>query len=147
MTTLYLILPFPSSLHSIFHCTSLYYSDNTLLGGRTIDYGPFGWMEKYDPFYQVRIVNENDLCIECNCLYNYQFLIFLLFSSHFDTHIFFAPSHFFSTYFSPAYFPPSHFSSSLPQPFTSDSDGKFAFIRQPTAMSVNVAVLGKQYYC
>ena len=33
---------------------SLYHSDNTLLGGRTIDYGPFGWMEKYDPFYQVR---------------------------------------------------------------------------------------------
>lgn len=28
-------------------------SDNTLLGGRTIDYGPFGWMEKYDPMYQV----------------------------------------------------------------------------------------------
>ena len=28
------------------------------------------------------------------------------------------------------------------QPFTSDSDGKFAFIRQPNAMGVNVAVLG-----
>ena len=37
------------------------------------------------------------------------------------------------------------FSSSLSQPFTSDSDGKFAFIRQPTAMSVNVAVLGEHY--
>eukprot|EP00596_Hydrurales_sp_CCMP1899_P009921 CAMPEP_0119045042 /NCGR_PEP_ID=MMETSP1177-20130426/36563_1 /TAXON_ID=2985 /ORGANISM="Ochromonas sp, Strain CCMP1899" /LENGTH=604 /DNA_ID=CAMNT_0007016123 /DNA_START=163 /DNA_END=1974 /DNA_ORIENTATION=+ len=55
-------------------------SDNTLLGGRTIDYGPFGWMEKYDPMYQ---------------------------------------------------------------PFTSDPDGKFAFIRQPTAMGVNIAVLAE----
>eukprot|EP00597_Dinobryon_sp_UTEXLB2267_P007046 CAMPEP_0170097146 /NCGR_PEP_ID=MMETSP0019_2-20121128/29045_1 /TAXON_ID=98059 /ORGANISM="Dinobryon sp., Strain UTEXLB2267" /LENGTH=627 /DNA_ID=CAMNT_0010319347 /DNA_START=8 /DNA_END=1892 /DNA_ORIENTATION=- len=55
-------------------------SDNTLLGGRTLDYGPFGWMEKFDPFYQ---------------------------------------------------------------PFTSDTDGKFSFIRQPTAMSVNFAVLGE----
>lgn len=27
-------------------------SDNTLLGGRTIDYGPYGWMERYDPYYQ-----------------------------------------------------------------------------------------------
>eukprot|EP00981_Chlorochromonas_danica_P001438 scaffold300_cov173-Ochromonas_danica.AAC.6 len=27
-------------------------SDNTLLGGRTVDYGPYGWMEKYDPLYQ-----------------------------------------------------------------------------------------------
>lgn len=54
-------------------------SDNTLLGGRTIDYGPYGWMEQYDPYYQ---------------------------------------------------------------PFTSDTDGKFAFIAQPTAMNVNNQVLG-----
>eukprot|EP01032_Pedospumella_encystans_P017719 gene17719-20186_t len=27
-------------------------SDNTLLAGRTIDYGPYGWMERYDPLYQ-----------------------------------------------------------------------------------------------
>jgi len=54
-------------------------SDNTLLGGRTIDYGPYGWMEKFDPYYQ---------------------------------------------------------------PFTSDTDGKFAFIRQPAAMAINVEVLG-----
>ena len=27
-------------------------SDNTHLGGATIDYGPYGWMEKYDPLYQ-----------------------------------------------------------------------------------------------
>lgn len=54
-------------------------SDNTLIGGRTLDYGPFGWMEIYDPYYQ---------------------------------------------------------------PFTSDNDGKFAFISQPTAMNVNNQVLG-----
>jgi len=54
-------------------------SDNTLIGGRTLDYGPFGWMELYDPYYQ---------------------------------------------------------------PFTSDNDGKFAFISQPTAMNVNNQVLG-----
>jgi uncharacterized protein YdiU (UPF0061 family) len=29
------------------------------------------------------------------------------------------------------------------QPFTSDVDGKFAFIRQPQAMAVNVQVLGQ----
>ena len=28
------------------------------------------------------------------------------------------------------------------QPFTSDTDGKFSYLRQPNAMSVNVAVLG-----
>ena len=55
-------------------------SDNTLLGGRTLDYGPYGWMERYDPHYQ---------------------------------------------------------------PFTSDPVGNFAFVRQPTAMSVNDAVLGE----
>jgi serine/tyrosine/threonine adenylyltransferase len=55
-------------------------SDNTLLGGRTLDYGPYGWMEKFDPLYQ---------------------------------------------------------------PFTSDMDGKFAFMRQPSAMHVNMCVLGE----
>lgn len=58
-------------------------SDNTLLGGRTVDYGPYGWMETFDPFYQ---------------------------------------------------------------PFTSDADGKFCFIRQPNAMAINVNVLGKQAF-
>ena len=55
-------------------------SDNTLLGGRTVDYGPYGFLEDYNPFYQ---------------------------------------------------------------PFTSDTDGKFAYIRQASAMSVNVKVLGR----
>jgi uncharacterized protein YdiU (UPF0061 family) len=27
-------------------------SDNTLLAGRTIDYGPYGWLERFDPAYQ-----------------------------------------------------------------------------------------------
>jgi uncharacterized protein YdiU (UPF0061 family) len=27
-------------------------SDNTMLAGRTLDYGPYGWVEKYDPRYQ-----------------------------------------------------------------------------------------------
>jgi uncharacterized protein YdiU (UPF0061 family) len=27
-------------------------SDNTLIAGRTMDYGPFGWMETFDPNYQ-----------------------------------------------------------------------------------------------
>merc|ERR1711871_104918 len=58
-------------------------SDNTLLGGRTVDYGPYGWMETFDPFYQ---------------------------------------------------------------PFTSDSDGKFCFIRQPNAMGININVLGNQVF-
>jgi uncharacterized protein YdiU (UPF0061 family) len=55
-------------------------SDNTLLAGRTIDYGPYGWLEQYNPSYQ---------------------------------------------------------------PFTSDSDGKFSYINQPTAMNINMIVLGK----
>ena len=54
-------------------------SDNTLLAGRTIDYGPFGWLEKFNPLYQ---------------------------------------------------------------PFTSDPSGNFAFMKQPTAMNVNIGVLG-----
>jgi uncharacterized protein YdiU (UPF0061 family) len=56
-------------------------SDNTLLGGATIDYGPYGWMERYDPLFQ---------------------------------------------------------------PFTSDSRGNFAFVQQPSAMNLNVAVLGEE---
>jgi uncharacterized protein YdiU (UPF0061 family) len=28
-------------------------SDNTLLSGATVDYGPFGFMERYEPFYTV----------------------------------------------------------------------------------------------
>ena len=56
-------------------------SDNTLLAGRTLDYGPYGWVEQYDPYYQ---------------------------------------------------------------PFTSDTDGKFAFSRQPQAMAVNMAVLAER---
>lgn len=58
-------------------------SDNTLLGGVTMDYGPFGMMEKFDPYYQ---------------------------------------------------------------PFTSDSRGNFAFIRQPAAMGVNIAVLSEDTF-
>lgn len=55
-------------------------SDNTLLAGRTVDYGPYGWLERFDPSYQ---------------------------------------------------------------PFTSDAEGKFRFLNQPTAMNVNMAVLGE----
>lgn len=54
-------------------------TDNLLIGGRTIDYGPFGFLEVYDPGYQ---------------------------------------------------------------PFTSDRDGHFSYIEQPTAMQVNMTVLG-----
>lgn len=57
-------------------------SDNILLGGRTLDYGPFGWMESYNPLYQ---------------------------------------------------------------PFTSDMEGKFAFMRQPTAMLVNMVTLAQSF--
>lgn len=57
-------------------------SDNTLIGGRTLDYGPFGFMEKYDPLYQ---------------------------------------------------------------PFTSDQDGKFAFMRQPSAMQMNMVTLSEAF--
>jgi uncharacterized protein YdiU (UPF0061 family) len=58
-------------------------SDNTLLSGATVDYGPYGWMERFDPLYQ---------------------------------------------------------------PFTSDPRGNFAYIRQPMAMALNVAVLGEHYF-
>lgn len=27
-------------------------SDNCCLGGRTLDFGPFGWMEHFEPLYQ-----------------------------------------------------------------------------------------------
>lgn len=30
-------------------CQGNFNSDNCLAGGRTMDYGPFGWMERYDP--------------------------------------------------------------------------------------------------
>lgn len=58
-------------------------SDNTLVGGRTMDYGPFGWMETFDPHYQ---------------------------------------------------------------PFTSDAYGNFTFIRQPTAMQVNLRTLASSAF-
>lgn len=58
-------------------------SDNTLVGGRTMDYGPFGWMETFDPQYQ---------------------------------------------------------------PFTSDAYGNFTFIRQPTAMQVNLRTLASSAF-
>ncbi len=35
-----------------FHSIGNMNSDNCLLGGRTLDYGPFGWMERFDPSYQ-----------------------------------------------------------------------------------------------
>jgi uncharacterized protein YdiU (UPF0061 family) len=62
------------------YCQGNMNSDNTLIGGRTLDYGPYGWMEMFHPFYQ---------------------------------------------------------------PFTSDPGGNFSFMKQPEAMGVNVAVLGK----
>ena len=62
------------------YCTILPYvrtlSDNTLLAGRTLDYGPFGWMEKYDPMYQVRY-NSN------THMRTIRHFILLLFSLHF----------------------------------------------------------------
>jgi len=32
-------------------CQGNFNCDNCLVGGRTMDYGPFGWIEKYDPFF------------------------------------------------------------------------------------------------
>jgi uncharacterized protein YdiU (UPF0061 family) len=58
-------------------------SDNTCLAGRTIDYGPFGFLEAFDPRYQ---------------------------------------------------------------PFTSDPSGNFCYIEQPTAMEVNVNILGEKAF-
>jgi uncharacterized protein YdiU (UPF0061 family) len=34
------------------YCQGNMNSDNTLLGGRTLDYGPYGWMEMFHPYYQ-----------------------------------------------------------------------------------------------
>lgn len=34
------------------YCHGNMNSDNVLLGGRTVDFGPFGWMERFDPRYQ-----------------------------------------------------------------------------------------------
>jgi hypothetical protein len=56
-------------------------SDNTLLGGRTIDYGPFGWMEKYDPMYQP----FTSVCI-CMHIYN-DICMFDLFRSEIHVYI------------------------------------------------------------
>ena len=64
------------------YCQGNMNSDNTLLGGRTLDYGPFGFVERYDPLYQ---------------------------------------------------------------PFTSDQDGKFAFMRQPSAMHMNLMTLSEAF--
>jgi Protein adenylyltransferase SelO len=195
-------------------------SDNTLLGGRTIDYGPFGWMEKYDPMYQVLQCTALPLCtflflslrlqlslslslrlslslplspslspslslslsLSFLSIYLSLFLSLSLWSvsaafeyaNLHEVNFFhpvnmsklshpFHPNH--TVDLSPAdslppitsIFPPLLFPIPSPpsddpfppfppfscyQPFTSDSDGKFAFIRQPNAMGVNVAVLG-----
>ena len=64
------------------YCQGNMNSDNTLLGGRTLDYGPFGFVETYNPLYQ---------------------------------------------------------------PFTSDQDGKFAFMRQPSAMHMNLVTLSEAF--
>jgi len=32
-------------------CQGNFNSDNCLVGGRTMDYGPFGWMDNYDPLF------------------------------------------------------------------------------------------------
>lgn len=57
-------------------------SDNILVAGRTLDYGPYGFVEKFDPYYQ---------------------------------------------------------------PFTSDQDGKFSFVKQPHAMHVNIITLSQAF--
>ena len=64
------------------YCQGNMNSDNTLLGGRTLDYGPYGFVEAYDPLYQ---------------------------------------------------------------PFTSDQDGKFSFMRQPSAMHMNLVTLSDAF--
>lgn len=70
-------------------------SDNTLLSGATIDYGPFGWMERYDPQYQpftsdrrgdfafsrqpvamelnVAVLGEGDICFYFSCSLGFSF--------------------------------------------------------------------------
>ena len=37
------------------YCQGNFNSDNCALGGRTLDYGPFGFMEAYDPMFQMWI--------------------------------------------------------------------------------------------
>jgi uncharacterized protein YdiU (UPF0061 family) len=64
------------------YCQGNMNSDNCLVAGRTLDYGPYGMVERFDPSYQ---------------------------------------------------------------PFTSDQDGKFAFLQQPQAMHVNIVVLGDSF--
>jgi uncharacterized protein YdiU (UPF0061 family) len=32
-------------------CQGNFNADNCLVGGRTMDYGPFGWMDQYDPLF------------------------------------------------------------------------------------------------
>jgi len=64
------------------YCQGNMNSDNCLVAGRTLDYGPYGMVERFDPSYQ---------------------------------------------------------------PFTSDQDGKFAFMHQPQAMHVNIIVLGESF--
>ena len=64
------------------YCQGNMNSDNCLIAGRTLDYGPYGMVERFDPMYQ---------------------------------------------------------------PFTSDQDGKFAFLHQPQAMHVNIIVLGDSF--
>jgi uncharacterized protein YdiU (UPF0061 family) len=32
-------------------CQGNFNADNCLVGGRTMDYGPFGWMDEYDPLF------------------------------------------------------------------------------------------------
>lgn len=34
------------------YCQGNFNSDNCLVGGRTMDYGPFGWIERYDPMFR-----------------------------------------------------------------------------------------------
>lgn len=40
-------------------CQGNFNSDNCLAGGRTIDYGPFGWMDRYDPKFSKWIGSGN----------------------------------------------------------------------------------------
>ena len=32
-------------------CQGNFNADNCLVGARTMDYGPFGWMDEYDPLF------------------------------------------------------------------------------------------------
>ena len=82
------------------------------------------------PFYPVLF--DNTL--------SFIFPLLSLFSSFFSFSS--SLSFFSSPLFSPLFTKVNHPFLPESQPFTSDSDGKFAFIRQPNAMGVNVAVLG-----